>query len=117
VLQPTLHDEGSKPLTPAEIASGQGSPLWDAAIRRGYPELRAAAPELARRGVHFADLSRAFAELSESTYIDGCHFQGAGMALFGEKIVDALLAALPATLPPPLTPAEHGARDGARKER
>ena len=112
VLQPTLHDAGSKPLTQDEIASGAGQPLWDAAIARGYPQLRAAGPELTRRGVHFADLSQIFQDLEERTYVDGCHFQGAGMTRFGERIVAALLAALPAELPPPLTP-RAGAADAA----
>lgn len=106
VLQPTLHDAGSKPLTPEEIESGAGQPLWDAAVARGYPLLRAAGPELVQRGVHFADLSLIFRDLRERTYVDGCHFQGAGMQRFADGIVDALLAALPAELPPPLTPAD-----------
>lgn len=106
VLQPTLHDAGSKPLTREEIESGAGQPTWDAAIERGYPELRAAGPELVRRGVHFADLSLLFRDLEERTYVDGCHFQGTGMQRFADAIVDALLAALPPELPPPLTPAD-----------
>ena len=94
VLQPTLHDPGSKPVTEGELKSGAMPDSWMEGVRIGYPLLRAAGAELARQGVAFADLSRAFAEHPGTLYFDACHFDGEGNALFATKIAPALLAVL-----------------------
>jgi len=95
ILQPTLHDRGSKPLTEEELASSAGPPGWDAWVEEGYPRLRAAGAELVARGVRFVDLSQVFRDFAPTTYFDGCHFAGAGMQLFGRHVAQAILDALP----------------------
>lgn len=96
VLQPALHDEGSKPLTEAERSTAGKLVLWNEAIRRGYPKLREAGQQLVRSGVHFADLSGVFRDFRETAYYDGCHFKGRGLEMFADRIADELLAVLPA---------------------
>lgn len=98
VLQPTLHDAGSKPLTDEERANAKLPDTWERAIRAHYPRLRAEGQELAARGVAFADLSMLFREFAETTYYDGCHFRGKGLALFADRIVVELLGLLPTEL-------------------
>src|SRR5690606_30828242 len=90
VLQPTLHDAGSKPLTAGEVATGAAVRHWREGTRAGYPLLRAAGEELAARGVHFYDASRIFADVEETLYYDACHFNERGSSL----LVDALTADL-----------------------
>ncbi|MBK7877110.1 MAG: hypothetical protein IPJ77_15420 [Planctomycetes bacterium] len=99
VLQPTLHDEGSKPLTEAERASSDGPKPWMKGAKRGYPMLREAGKRLAAEGVGFVDLSLLFRDLTEPTYYDVCHFRGRGQELFADAIVEALRARLPAEIP------------------
>ena len=44
-------------------------------VVKGYPLLREAGADLARRGVHFVDLTQLFAGSREETYYDTCcHF-------------------------------------------
>ena len=94
VLQPTLHDDGAKPLTPEELASAGAEPSWIEGVRRGYPLLRAAGAALAAEGVPFLDASRVFADVEETLYYDACHFGRAGCELLAEEIGRALLAEL-----------------------
>lgn len=91
VLQPTLHDEGSKPLTDSERANGTAEQSWIDGARLGYPRLRAAGAELAQRGVPFLDASQIFADVTETLYYDNCHFDDAGNRLLGEAIGRRLL--------------------------
>ncbi len=94
-LQPTLHDAGSKPLTPEEQKTGGLPKAWRAGVQAGYPRLRAAGPRLVGAGVAFLDGTDTFAELEAPTYYDGCHFRGVGMELFARSIGQALLDAMP----------------------
>jgi len=95
VLQPTLHDVGSKPLTAEEIETGAAADVWVRAARLGYPLLRAAGEELAARGIAFLDASMIFADTRETLYYDACHFSPEGHERFAEAIAPALLEALP----------------------
>jgi len=95
VLQPTLHDAGSKPLTDAERESSKGPQVWIAAARLGYPRLRAAGAELRDAGVAFFDGSAVFAELQDPVYYDVCHFRRPGHELLAEAIAGAILSELP----------------------
>lgn len=99
VLQPTLHDAGSKPLTEEERASSDAPKPWITAVTRGYASLRERGKELASLGVPFADLSGVFREFTETTYYDSCHFRGLGEERFADAIVRELLARLPAEIP------------------
>ncbi|MBI5362484.1 MAG: hypothetical protein HZA53_04840 [Planctomycetes bacterium] len=100
VLQPTIHDEGSKPLTPDELASADGPKPWMKGAKLGYPMLREAGRALLEDGVAFEDLSLLFRDFREPTYFDMCHFRGNGQELFADAIVKAFLARLPKELPP-----------------
>ena len=95
VLQPTLHDAGSKPLTESEVEGGKLKPSWKQGVLEGYPRLRQEAPRLSEHGVLFLDGSDTFKTLSEESYFDGCHFRGPGMVMFAERVADELLKALP----------------------
>ncbi|MCE9594184.1 MAG: hypothetical protein K8S98_08320 [Planctomycetes bacterium] len=86
VLEPTLHDEGSKPATAEELAHGQVPPAWSEAVRLGYPRLREAGAALAERGVPFLDASRIFADVNEPLYYDGSRFAEAGQRLLGDAL-------------------------------
>jgi len=95
VLQPTQHDPGSKPLAPAEIASGRLLDTWEEGVRLGYPMLRAAGAHLRGLGVNFLDASRVFERVHEPVYVDGCHFDRHGSRILAERIAEVFLASLP----------------------
>lgn len=94
VLQPTLHDEGSKPLTEEEVASGAAASVWVQAAREGYPRLREAGASLRSAGVAFTDASGVFERVEEPLYHDACHFRRPGHELLAERVADAVLEAL-----------------------
>ncbi len=94
VLQPTLHDAGSKPLTQDEIEAGAATDGWVEGCRFGYPRLRAAGERLRARGIHFADASRLFAEVAIPIYYDSCHYNVPGNYVLGEFVAKAYLAGL-----------------------
>jgi hypothetical protein len=96
VLQPTLHDQGSKPLTAQEIETGVLDPALVKGVHDGYPKLRSAGQELRARGVHFVDASSAFADITQPIYFDFCHFKGLGNRVLANKIAEAYLQELPA---------------------
>ena len=90
VLQPTLFDEGSKPLTDEERT---GAKIPETAIRSvelGYPLLRAAGARLEKEGVPFLDASGVFAKEERTIYFDACHFVRPGTVILGEAIAGAL---------------------------
>ena len=58
MLQPTLHDAGSKPATPGELAIGIIDTAWMEGVRLGYPRLREAGQRLCEQQVNFIDASR-----------------------------------------------------------
>lgn len=95
VLQPTLHDEGSKPLTEREVATSGAAQSWIDGARLGYPLLRAAAGRLRAAGVDFLDASGVFADQRGSLYFDVCHFRPAGHHTLARAIAAALLEGLP----------------------
>jgi hypothetical protein len=95
VLQPTLHDEGSKPVTTEEVDKGRISKTWLVGVREGYPRLRAAGEQLRASGVRFVDASRVFEDVEEPLYRDRCHLNLRGNVLLGAAIMPALLAELP----------------------
>lgn len=99
VLQPTLHDEGSKPLTPDEKLHGEARESWIEGVREGYPRLRAAGPGLVERGVDFRDLSLIFRDVTEPVYVDSCHLDVHGNEIFGREVGRAVAEVL------------HGLRD------
>lgn len=94
VLQPTLHDAGSKPLTSEELATSAAPPGWAEGAKSVYPLLRVAGARLAARGIAFHDASRAFADVREGLYYDSCHFGARGNELLAESIAPALLVEL-----------------------
>lgn len=94
VLQPTLHDTGSKPLTETEIAGGELRDHWIEAIRLGYPELREAGEQLGAAGIFFFDGSKAFENSTQTLYTDGCHFTVEGNQILARAIAEAFLATL-----------------------
>ncbi|MFN0006554.1 MAG: hypothetical protein ACKVXR_01500 [Planctomycetota bacterium] len=93
VLQPTLHDEGSKPLTEREIAGGAADPNWIEGVRKVYPRLREAGEKLAARGIDYLDASRVFAGETNDLYYDTCHFGQAGNVILAQPVAEALLRA------------------------
>ncbi|MBI5432997.1 MAG: hypothetical protein HZA52_09225 [Planctomycetes bacterium] len=92
VLQPTLLDEGSKPLTAGERERGRALRAWSEAIRLGYPLVREASRELVARGATFVDATDVFHEVAEDLYEDACHFNQRGVDLLVDRVVPALAA-------------------------
>ncbi len=101
VLQPTLHDKGSKTLTEAESAKSQLRAEWIEAVQVGYPKLRQAGAELAEDGVFFFDASRVFESATQTLYRDGCHFSVEGNEILARAIADAFLASIDQPLADP----------------
>ncbi|MCP3915914.1 MAG: hypothetical protein GY711_10200 [bacterium] len=91
VLQPTLHDEGSKPLTEEEVEAAGMYDSWEEGTRTGYPLLRAAGERLRVGGVAFLDASAVFREVEQTLYRDGCHFNTAGNLILADAIAAAFL--------------------------
>jgi hypothetical protein len=94
VLQPTLLDEGSKPLTQKEIDGGTAVPEWGVGVRKLYPRMREAGPKLAERGVAFFDMTRVFQDHPEDIYYDVCHFKERGNEILAVAVAEALLKVL-----------------------
>lgn len=94
VLQPTLHDAGSKPLTDEERAGASAPEAWVDGVVRGYDRLRAAGRTLADEGVVFVDASRVFEGTTETLYFDACHFVPRGSEILTDALAPALVAAL-----------------------
>ena len=94
LLQPTLHDEGSKPVTEEEIRKGIGERGYDRRVSEGYPLLREGCARLAERGVRCFDLSMLFAGVEETLYYDDCHFGRKGNQLLADRIFELLAGIL-----------------------
>ncbi len=90
LLQPTLHDEGSKPLTEEEQRKGLGEGGYDERVKQGYLLLREAGARLAAKGVAAHDLSRAFQGVEQTLYYDECHFNQAGNQLLAERLLELI---------------------------
>jgi len=91
VLQPTLHDTGSKPLTPKEIETSTMDATWLEGVQFLYPIFRRMGKELAARGEDFYDASGVFRDHPEDIYYDLCHFGELGNDILGEAIGRELL--------------------------
>ena len=91
LLQPTLHDEGSKPVSAEEQRKGIGERGYDVRITAGYPLLRAGIEELGVRGIRAIDLSMAFADIEETLYYDECHFNRRGNLVLAEQVLPLIL--------------------------
>jgi hypothetical protein len=94
VLQPTLHDVGSKVLTPEEVADGHALESWIEGVHTGYPLLRIAGERLRAGGEDFLDATHLFAPVKEKIYFDCCHFGETGNRMLGELIAAELLRRL-----------------------
>lgn len=99
VLQPTLHDEGAKPVTQEELASGTASQAWLDAVRVGYPLLRSAGRALRRDGVAFTDATRLFQDVEQTLYYDACHFGARGNVLLAKRLTQAVRRVLAGEMP------------------
>jgi hypothetical protein len=95
VLQPTMLDPGSKPLTEQEKQSGGAHVTWMAGVELGYPLMRGLGESLREMGVAFIDATRIFADHPEELYYDCCHFTAPGNALLAKEIGAELLRRLP----------------------
>ncbi|QDV08956.1 hypothetical protein Poly30_45120 [Planctomycetes bacterium Poly30] len=89
VLQPTLHDEGAKPMSEQEKIHCRISTHWEEGVDVGYPRLRAEGERLRERGVHFVDGSRLFAKSTETLYRDACHFFPPGSIALAEFLASS----------------------------
>jgi len=94
VLQPTLYDEGSKPLTESELATAAAPDSWIEAVRAGYPLLRQEGEHLRASGVRFLDASRLFSGETEPVYLDSCHYNREGRLRLTMAIAAELLDGL-----------------------
>jgi lysophospholipase L1-like esterase len=107
VLQPTLLDEGSKPLAASEIAGAGDNPTYRAGVRAIYPRLREKGRALRDEGVNFYDGSMAFATLREPVYYDSCHFGAAGNEVVAARIAESFLANMPSSKKMAREPSGH----------
>jgi hypothetical protein len=95
VLQPTLHDAGSKVPTEEELRNAVTGPSFLEGVRLGYPLLRETGALLASEGVPFHDSSGVFAGVEETLYFDVCHLGEKGRRILTEDIARAFLDTLP----------------------
>jgi hypothetical protein len=86
VIQPTLNDPGSKPLTAEEQALPPLSDQWKPAVIDGYPLLRQYAEELRAGGELVLDATKVFANTPETLYTDACHFNQTGNRILARFI-------------------------------
>ncbi len=90
VLQPTLHDEGSKFVSEEEFRQGIGEDGLHPAIVRGYPLLKRGMVDLKAAGVIAVDATEAFKGVKETLYLDSCHFSAKGNDLLVQFIIESL---------------------------
>ena len=86
VLQPTLHDEGSKPISAQERETGFGKQP-SRAVLEGYDLLRERVASIEEAGVDVFDASLVFADVEETLYYDNCHFGREGSELLSRAIL------------------------------
>jgi hypothetical protein len=91
-LQPNQYTK-QKPMGPEELArSYDEGYLYRPGVVKGYPLLVAQGKRLAEQGVHFTDLSGAFADRPEWLYTDPCcHFNRQGHEILAQRIAAAIL--------------------------
>ena len=96
VLQPNQYVPDSKPLSAQELdrcvdPQGETGPV----VKRLYPLLQQKSAELVQQGVVFSDQTMAFAECTETLYVDPwCHFNAEGNRILCEAISAELLKML-----------------------
>jgi hypothetical protein len=95
VLQPTLHDPGAKTATDEEKRVGGINDAWLRGVLLTYPLLRARGTELAAGGEHFVDATGVFRDVTNTIYVDNCHFREDGNRILADRIADELLARYP----------------------
>lgn len=92
-LQPNQYVPGAKPIGPEEAAVAllDGAGSYRPWVEHGYPLLRAAGAELARRGVAFTDLTEVFSSHAEPLYVDTCcHVGKRGSELLAASVAAAV---------------------------
>jgi hypothetical protein len=94
LLQPTLHDAGSKPATARELEHGWMPDPWMRGVKLGYSRLRREGEDLRRSGVEFVDASMLFRDHAEDVYYDACHYMKAGNMLLAQRIGSELVRCL-----------------------
>lgn len=97
VLQPNQYLRESKSMSPAEakVAIAE-TEAFGKAVERGYPLLIRAGEDLARRGLHYHDLTMLFADIDEPIYVDHCcHYNQRGYDLLATEVARIIAAALP----------------------
>lgn len=91
-LQPNQYLPDSKPLSAEELATAfrpRGT-AW--MVREAYPQLAQLGQRLREQGVKFSDLSRIFADVPETLYIDWCcHLNERGNRLLADHILRRVL--------------------------
>lgn len=97
-LQPNQYVEGTKELTPEELAiAWNPDHAWSRSAAAGYPFLIAAGRELERDGVDFHDLTKIFLLEEDTLYRDTCcHYEVSGYNLIAVEIADRLADAMEA---------------------
>ncbi|MBU1692858.1 MAG: hypothetical protein KKC51_02730, partial [Verrucomicrobia bacterium] len=92
ILQPNQYVENSKPISEDErrYAFKPGNE-WSRHAREGHPYLQRAGAELARKGIHFHDLTGIFSTHTESLYTDDmCHFNYEGNRIVARAAAAAI---------------------------
>ena len=90
LLQPTLHDPGSKPISREEQEVGIGTGELNRDVVEGYPLLREGIARLRSEGVEAYDMTAAFSERVETLYVDSCHLNLPGNILLARAVVSAI---------------------------
>ena len=96
-LQPNQYVPSSKPLSDEERRDAYDeNHRYAAGAMAGYPLLSARGAELRERGIHFHDLTRVFADVSETIYVDTCcHINWLGNRILASRIARAITATDP----------------------
>jgi hypothetical protein len=115
VLQPTLHDAGSKPLTDEERRFDDSAPGWIEGVVWAYPRMREMGRELEAEGIPFLDATQVFRDVEETLYYDICHFRSKGNQILAAAIAERVLE-LAGAVPEPRV-ASPRPRDGDRPPR
>lgn len=91
VLQPTLHDADTKPLSSEEARDASASSEWLEGVRCGYSRMRASGAKLTTLGLSFYDATGVFRDEHERLYVDVCHLNERGYSILARAIGAALL--------------------------
>jgi hypothetical protein len=92
VLQPTLYDDGAKPMSDDEKAMPLPAPEWIEGVRRGYPALRARGNELAGARSASSSTPRASSpDQQRDALLRRVPLRAEGHAVLADRIADQLL--------------------------